>query len=242
MICFPQAGGDTSLYNRWKVGLGDLVHVMPARFPGRGARLAEKPHNTMEVIVSELATQLEKFETVSFALLGSSMGGWVAYELAMHLNKQNRPQPTALFVLASASPFSPRSLPFLEGGSREEMIEELIGFNPDFALIAEHDELVDMLLPAIIGDFRLCQNYHPRVPWQVPVPIFAFAGTQDKIVKRYKVDAWEKLSSQFVSIDEVDGGHFFIEQAPSEVLAKIKEHAKAVLDLTDGLVGAEHSK
>ncbi|KZK81499.1 Linear gramicidin dehydrogenase LgrE [Pseudovibrio sp. W64] len=229
LVCLPQAGGDTSLYNRWKALLGDQVNVMPAKFPGRGTRLKEPAINAMERVVSQLALEIEKFGGAPFAILGSSMGGWIAYELALHLFKQSGLKPTALFVLASASPFAPRTLPFLDGCTREEMVDELISFNPEFAQIAQHDDLVDLLLPAIIGDFELCETYRPRVPWQIASPIFAYAGTKDQVVEPHKVKGWTKLSSETVAVDEVEGGHFFIEHSPAKVLNQIKDHAANVV-------------
>ncbi|MFS8184441.1 thioesterase II family protein [Pseudovibrio denitrificans] len=229
LVCLPQAGGDTSLCNRWKALLGDQVNVMPAKFPGRGVRLGEPSINCMEEVVDQLAQEIRQFGEVPFALLGSSMGGWIAYELAICLAKQHHLKPTALFVLASASPFAPRNLPFLEGCTREEMIEELILFNPDFKQIAEHDELVSLLLPAIISDFKLCETYRPRAPWKVKSPIFAFAGREDQIVERSKVEEWTTLSSETVVIDDVEGGHFFIEERPTKVLDQIREHAANVV-------------
>ncbi len=229
LICLPQAGGDTSLYYRWADQLGPQVHVMPARLPGRGMRKHEPVIERMEELVAQLAQVLSEFQDAPFALLGSSMGGWIAYELALQLDRIKAPEPTALFILAAASPFAPRKLPVLEDCSESELIEELTVFNPAFAEIAEHDDLVKLLIPAILGDFKLCENYSPRVQWQVPMPIFAVAGLQDELIARYKVEGWRKLSSHSVSISEVEGGHQFIESRPESVIKLIRAHADLIL-------------
>jgi surfactin synthase thioesterase subunit len=75
---------------------------VPVHLPGRQARLREAPLTRVEDVADVLA-ELLAVHTGPVAVYGHSLGGTIAYELAMRLQEGGRP-PRAL-VLVRQPPF-----------------------------------------------------------------------------------------------------------------------------------------
>jgi surfactin synthase thioesterase subunit len=78
--------------------------VLPVELPGRNARLREPRLTSMgDVVAATLAALAPALERRPFALLGHSMGAWVAYAVAQELQRVGGPLPAALYVSANRS-------------------------------------------------------------------------------------------------------------------------------------------
>lgn len=228
VLFFPQAGGDTSLYNRWQPALAPHIQVMPVQLPGRGVRLGEAGPDNMDQVMDLLLPAMPAFEGAPYILFGSSMGGWIAYELYLRLMAAGLTGPEALFICASNDPYAERRLPDLEGRDRAQQVAALTAFNPGFAEIAASEELLDLLLPTIQSDFRICRNYRPSSREKLRIPLHAFAGEADQIVPMENMTGWQPLTSGPYHLDQVPGDHFFIEEKPAQICERLIRHAGAL--------------
>jgi medium-chain acyl-[acyl-carrier-protein] hydrolase len=229
ILCLPQAGGDTSLYNRWQRLLAPTVALVPVLLPGRGLRLADPPFVAMADLVAALADAIPPYTGHPYALFGSSMGGWIAHALAQELLQRGLPAPVALFACTSSTPFAKRRLPKVDTDDRATLIAEILAFNPDFDRVLAYPELVDLLLPVIKADFTLCTGYRPRHAPRLTCPIIGFAGNRDQIIPTETMHGWADLTEGGFSLSEIDGDHFLIETAPRPILAALEACAEQVL-------------
>ena len=104
LFCFPHAGGAPSAFRAWGRYLRPEFELAIAQLPGRGARMGETPLDEMEALVDELVAAMEPMLDKPFALLGHSMGAWVAFEVARALGKKGLETPTVLFVAGARAP------------------------------------------------------------------------------------------------------------------------------------------
>ena len=201
ILCLPQAGGDTSLYNRWQRLLAPTVALVPVLLPGRGLRLADPPFTAMADLVAALADAIPPYTA----------------------------HPYALFACTSSTPFAKRRLPKVDTDDRATLIAEILAFNPDFDRVLAYPELVDLLLPVIKADFTLCTGYRPRHEPRLTCPIIGFAGNRDQIIPTDTMHGWTDLTEGGFSLTEIDGDHFLIETAPRPILAALEACAEQVL-------------
>ncbi|OYQ21743.1 hypothetical protein CHR90_01170 [Elstera cyanobacteriorum] len=229
ILCLPQAGGDTSLYNRWQRLLPPTVALIPVLLPGRGLRLADPPFRAMADLITALADAITPYTALPYALFGSSMGGWIAHALAQELLQRRLSAPVALFACTSSTPFAKRRLPNVDTDDRETLIAEILAFNPDFDRVLVYPELVDLLLPVIKADFTLCNGYRPQQAPRLTCPIIGFAGSRDQIIPLETMHGWAELTEGGFSLTELDGDHFLIETAPRPILTALATCAEQVL-------------
>jgi medium-chain acyl-[acyl-carrier-protein] hydrolase len=226
LVCLPQAGSDSALFLRWQEALGDDIAVQPVALPGRATRLDDPIPASLDALVDGVFADLAPLTGMPYALMGSSMGGWMAYELALRLSAMGLPWPRAVVVLTAHPPHADRILPRLDGLSREEVVAALVAFNPGVARAAEHPELLDMVLPAMLADFRLCTAYRPQVRRPLGVPLVTVAGAQDPIAGPQAMEGWADYADAGHEAHVVPGTHDLIE-APPAVLTDLIRRAMA---------------
>ena len=87
-----------------------------------------------------------------------------------------------------------------------------------------------MTLDTLGADYRLCRSFVHADPAPLPVPLHVLAGRQDDIAP-WRMQAWaaETAHARF-TLDWFEGGHFFIRQHETSVLAALARHlAPAVM-------------
>jgi surfactin synthase thioesterase subunit len=109
VFAFPYAGGGAAAYFRWRAQLPPGIDLVPVLLPGREGRIAEAPLGDMRLLVTEIADAVAPLADRPYALLGHSMGAWIALELARELRRRDERKPCAL--VATASPAPHRVLP-----------------------------------------------------------------------------------------------------------------------------------
>jgi medium-chain acyl-[acyl-carrier-protein] hydrolase len=217
LYCFPQAGADAAIFKSWERFLGDHVNVTPVTLPGRGIRLDDAPERDFQTLCDNLFDELRNTPLNRFAFLGSSMGGWIAYELAWRFEQIGQ-APDFIIALTSPSPDQPRHLPTLENESRIE--EDLLSFNPHFKELMQYPELLELLLPTIIADFRMCAGYKPVTGREISTDILAVAGNQDSVTRPETMQPWAQFTSGQFTLQQTDGAHH-MHEAPSQELQDI---------------------
>ncbi|MGW4642240.1 thioesterase II family protein [Sphaerisporangium sp. NPDC004334] len=221
LYCLPYAGGGTRMFDSWAGALGPGVEVCPILLPGREDRIAEDPVARLDELVPMLIDGLAPTMTKPFALYGHSMGGLVAYELALRLCEKGNDVPVRVYL----SGCGPAAIP--EGRRHhllpdEEFIEELRKMNGTPPEFFEDRDLVDLLLPTIRADFQLSETSAAAEGSVLPVPITAFAGAQDPSAPPDDVRRWSAHSGAGFDFHVFPGDHFFVHECP-EMLAVVRE-------------------
>jgi surfactin synthase thioesterase subunit len=208
---FPYAGGSASIYQHW-AGLFDdnlNVELVLVQLPGRGSRMTDPLHQTMESLVSELLEHTSYITSRPYILFGHSLGGKIAYELAHKLSGLRLPPPKYLIVSGSGAPHLPfRSEP-IHKLPRDAFISEVEKLNGTPPEILSNNELLEFLIPLLRADFRIAAEYQADV-CPLECPIMVLGGTDDAVVSIDRLNAWSDLSEVKMTLLFIPGDHFFI--------------------------------
>ncbi|MCX4246652.1 thioesterase II family protein [Paraliomyxa miuraensis] len=209
LFCLPAAGGGSTPFLPWRGWLAPDVELCPVLLPGRETRLREPPLTEMSALVSAVADGLGPAFDRPYALLGYSLGGLIAFELARELRRRGVEPPQRLLVVARSAP------------DRQEQVA--IGHLPDDAFVAAlqdryaalppqvvaDPEMMEIFLPVLRADFSLLEGYRHVAEAPLEVPIAAWFGTMDRTLTHERVAAWEHHTSAAFELHALDAGHFF---------------------------------
>ncbi|MFJ8914199.1 thioesterase II family protein [Amycolatopsis sp. NPDC102389] len=202
-LCFPPAGGTV-------LGLRGLAHassgaeVWAVEYPGHGDRLAQPPAESLEELAEEIALEsLGRFEDEGFsriALIGFSMGAFVALEVALRLQTRGRTAPAALVVVGVCAP--QRRIPGKYADSTEGGFLDGIGHH-------HSPELRAYALELFLADLRLTTAYSGPAPETLSCPIIAIRGEADPAFAAGadSLRAWRAWTSGWFIDCVVPGAH-----------------------------------
>lgn len=209
LVCLPHAGSGASAYRGWAAAFPE-VEVLALQLPGRESRWTE------EAVVDpgDVAAAVRAVADRPFVIFGHSLGGRLGYEVVRELQAQDAPLPERLIVSGSAPPELPNEGP-LRGVSHEpddvllDRVTRLGGIAPE---VAGNDELLELFLPAMRGDFTWIDDYHWRAGPPLQVPITALAGSRDRVALPPVAAGWSRHSAPGFSLRTLPGGHFYLHE------------------------------
>lgn len=229
LIALAHAGGTAGALAPLRSHLPATLEFQLVERPGRGSRHKEPLQTDRPALVrqlcEELAPSVDKDQNRPYALLGHSLGAILAFELAHALLARGCRPPSMLFIAATSAP-SVRPESFLKhdlsDAELERELRERGGTPPEFF---DHPELMELFLPIVRADFRLCDGLSPQ-GLVLPCPIHVFAGTQDRIPKEDLLP-WERETQHAFSLTWFEGGHFFVRSHAPQLCAAISERLVA---------------
>ena len=220
VVCFPFPGAGIAEFTSWHALLPPDVELCAIQLPGRGTRFAEPPWTDFELVVDAAVEALRTRTDISLVFFGHSAGALVAYEAARALERAHR-QLALLVVSAEPAPDMPRATaPIHELPDREfrERVRALAGTDDE---IFEHDELMDVVLPALRADFTWYERYSFSGGQPLACPLLALAGRDDTEVPAAAVASWRRHTTGPFRHEVVPGGHFFVRERAVDVVAAI---------------------
>ncbi len=226
LFCFPYAGGSSTIFHRWGEQLPDWVEVIAARLPGRGPKIREHAKESIGEIVQDIEPEVKALTGTPIALFGHSFGALVAFEVARQLHNLGQP-PTLLVVSASRAAHLPPTRAPIHALEQPEFIAELKQMGGTSENILESTELMQLLLPTLRADFKAAETYRYTPDEKLSCPILALASPTDPHIKISQAAAWEQLTNNTFQIEQISGGHHFLETSRSEVLAILSAALKA---------------
>jgi len=88
-------------------------------------------------------------------------------------------------------------------------------------------------MPTLRADFAMSEMHTPSTQAPLACPITVFCGLQDTLVSETALKAWQRYTCNKFTMHTIDGDHFFINTARSEVLEKVQQtllpHARSML-------------
>lgn len=208
LYCLPYAGGSASAYRQWPVALGRDIEVAAVQLPGRESRIVEDP----DYDVADIAAAIQAHADRPYALYGHSLGGRHAFEIVRELRRAGAALPVTLYVGGTRAPHVRASGPFdqLSTLDDDELVRRVVaGGGLSEEIIAE-PELVELLLPMMRADFRALDEYVFVDDDPLPMPVVAFAARADSAVALPHVQAWARHAGAGLTVHEIDGDHFFL--------------------------------
>lgn len=232
VVCVPPAGLAASSYGAWGAQRNG-VQFVPVHLPGRQARLREAPLTQVGEIADVLAEILSTVHTGPLFLYGHSMGGTIAYELAMRLQERDR-LPRALILGACAGParWPLTGLP-TETSDDAEFLEAYADY---FGLGGEEDDeerellimLLESMLPVLRADIGMCQTYRAGSGRPaLHTPVHVIVGEQDAGVPVSSALEWKAVAGGDFSARTVPGGHLFHQDEPETAVRAVLQAIEA---------------
>jgi medium-chain acyl-[acyl-carrier-protein] hydrolase len=223
LLLFPFAGGGASAFHSWQSHFPAWIETYGVQYPGRETRWNDAKAPSIAQLVRSIADELMPAVTSPFAFLGHSLGGVIAFELARLLQKEGKDLPVHLFLAAVRPP--PLSL-----GKRihhlpdPEFVRELETYGGLPQPILENREFLNLVVPVVKHDFRLCDE-HAYVPGNpLPVPITVVGGLQDDKIPASDLASWSTQTSKDFSSELLPGHHFFLFDALAEIARLVSEN------------------
>eukprot|EP00435_Cladocopium_sp_Y103_P045107 s1042_g12.t2 len=230
--CLPFASGSSLVFAPWE---DETVEVVAIELPGRGARAEEvMPQDDagdgamLEALINEILADLRG---CPYVLLGFSMGGGLAMELALRLAERgNAPLPLAVYIAGRKPPAKkPTDVPAIQMSNAELAA---YAFAPPEA--AQTPEFLEHVVPLLRSDLeadaraerRLSAGAtlgRPLLPQSVGVELFC--GTSDTVAPWTEAPGWQRLVQAPVGLHYFPGGHEFMQDQRPNILATWRRDA-----------------
>jgi len=223
VFCFSHAGGGAASYLPWNGQLGDGVEVCAIQLPGRETRVGERPFTSVASLCDAAVRVLPPLLDRPFVFFGHSMGALVSFETARALRRIGAPGPRHLFVSGFRAPHLPMRAKVLYALPDQEFAAELraMGGTPD--ALFKDAELLDLFIPLLRADFRVCDTYAHAEERPLDVPITAFGGSDDRRAPPAELAEWRAHTTGEFAHRTFDGGHFYLQPRREELLAAIRD-------------------
>ncbi|MGE5401203.1 MAG: thioesterase II family protein [Ignavibacteriales bacterium] len=221
LFCLPYAGGGAHIFRKWSDAFPGNIEVCPLELPGRGRRIAEPLINNMELLVEEIAGHLVSHLDKPFCFFGHSMGALISYELTRYLKKIHKVSPVHLFASAHPAPGVLKKEPVMHTLPDKEFIVKLEKMNGMPGEVLNNRELMEIMLPILRSDFRVCETYSPKENFLTDCPITVFGGLNDSSINQKDLIAWKNYTSSTNKLHMLPGDHFFLYQQEKYIISTI---------------------
>jgi surfactin synthase thioesterase subunit len=223
LFCFPFAGAGASIFRDWSLDLPSEVQVFGVQLPGRESRLEEQPFREMLPAVRAIVAVLRRYQDLPFAFFGHSVGALIAFEVARELRRLCGMSPVHLFVSGYRGPSRPPPEAPVHQLPDPLLMQELRKLGGTPPEILHNNEVMQLMLPAIRGDFALSENYQYERHEPLQCPITVFGGLQDRKVRNSDLPAWQSETKASFGIRMFPGDHYFIRQCRVPLLCTVAD-------------------
>lgn len=232
LVAFPYAGGGASSFARLARALPAGVEVLGVQLPGRENRLREKPFDDLAPVVDgllpELLAQLD--DGRPFALFGHSLGALLAFETARALRRRAARTPSALIVAGRTPPqvgAAGRVRHVLDDDALLDEIRRLDGIPAE---VAEHREMLALMLPALRGDLAIDERYVHTPGPPLRCPILAMGGRDDPEVSLLDLALWRVHTSAGFALKPFPGAHFFLNTSAAAFASELSSYLLSLIE------------
>lgn len=222
VVCLPPAGGSAASFRAWRAYRipGAVLHPqLPPRSPDR-------PGPGLAGAAARLAERLRTVGDPSrpLILVGHSVGGLLACELARELQRHGERPASAVVVmgsrplhLSSATYFRP--LVDLPDRDLLRALDQLGVIHPQLP----QSPMWPMVLPGLRSDLRLICAYAPPDDDPLPVPLHAWHGTADPLAPPELGPSWARHTTAGLQLRSFSGDHFFPGTCAQQVMAALAD-------------------
>ncbi|HEX4816253.1 MAG TPA: alpha/beta fold hydrolase [Nonomuraea sp.] len=223
LICFPHAGGSATAYFAMSRSLSTEMEVLALQYPGRQDRRSERCVTDLRALADRIHHVLRDQADAPTAFFGHSMGAVLAFEVAERLRGRS---PVLLFASGRRAPSEFR------GGDvhlrdDDAVIAEIARLDGTDSRLLDDDEVRQMVLPTIRGDYEAVETYAPNEA-VIDVPIVALVGDADPQATVEEARRWERHTTAAFDLHVFPGGHFFLNSnlaaVAQVVVAAMKAH------------------
>jgi surfactin synthase thioesterase subunit/acyl carrier protein len=220
LLCFHDAGGNASLYHPWQDLIDDYFELIMVELPGRVGSTGERSYTSLSALIHDMIPVLIPMLDKPFYFFGHSMGGLLAFELALTLRKSNLNLPAKIFI-SSTPALTTYSQQDVDHTMTEQRLIEMFP-HLDKATIGD-DALQVMLVDLLRKDLQLIGSYQYVKEDPLPVPLVIIHGIDDSRVKKEQSDQWRRETSSSFRVISRPGGHRYIDDDAEFLTSLIQE-------------------
>ncbi len=224
LVCFHHAGGGSASFHPLRTALAAMgveVTLTTVKLPGRESRSDEPRYVDADACVRGLADELEDQLSRPHVLLGHSMGALLAYLMAQQRISSGLRAPEAVIVAASCAPHVRGPVHHLHLGDDHQLAAELARHGGLPAEILSRPEWLELVMPVVRDDLRICQSYRPSGKPPLPCPLHIFGGRDDPLAPPEALAAWMRHSVQPQSVRVFAGDHFLFREPDPELVVAV---------------------
>lgn len=209
LFYFPFAGGSAQSYQYWLDSFNPDIELVFVQLKGRGSRICELPHQSMQDLVEELVGHSAYLTEYPYIVFGHSMGALISYALCCQLKQLCLPLPLHLFASACRAPHLPYEHQSLYALPQDEFIQALEQLKGTPTEVLHNKELMELFEPMLRADFKIAETYKAELI-EMPFSFSVFYGDRDHSVQRHQLQAWSELTDKSCVMTSFPGEHFFI--------------------------------
>jgi medium-chain acyl-[acyl-carrier-protein] hydrolase len=219
------------MFTHWKryLNANSAIELVPVELAGRGKRIYDPLYHNLQDAVEDLYHRNSgEIANAPYAFFGHSLGGLLAYELALKIKQINTRQPIHLFFSGRSAPNvdnpNERKYHLMEDEEFKEEVVKLGGTPRDFF---EYVELTDLFMPLLRNDFKLAETdlIQRKVnPFDCDITIFS--GKEDHRISGEQIDGWKAHTNGRCTFHYFNGGHFFIHDEVTRIVKLIDNTLK----------------
>jgi surfactin synthase thioesterase subunit len=228
LFCLPFAGGGTLAFRGWEREVPKGVEIALVCPPGREYRIGEPAFQDALSLVDAAAASVRQHLDRPYAIFGHSMGALLGYELTRRLRDLDAPAPAHLFVSGHRAPHLPDRGPAFADLPDDAFLAELRRYNGTPEGVLASRELMDLMLPLMRADFRVCETYVHRPGPPLACPISVYGGLGDPDVTREELDAWSQHTTGACIVRMFPGDHFYAQKDPARFFAVFARELEGV--------------
>ncbi|WP_045857588.1 thioesterase II family protein [Teredinibacter purpureus] len=226
VFCLPYAGGNAKIiYRSWQHCLPSSIKIVPVELAGHGHRFGEPFHRDVQSVVEDiLHTITPDLHHEPYAIYGHSMGTLLAYELARAIAAINAPPPLTLFLSGRRPPHNCPKPRNIHTFSDALLLEEMKRMGGTPTVFFEDQSLIDAFLPVFRNDYKILERYRfKNIIHPTSADIVFIHSDDDPVVVGDDVNEWEKYTTGSFRRENMQGGHFFINEKKHAICHLIQE-------------------
>jgi surfactin synthase thioesterase subunit len=228
LCCFSPAGSGASFFRPWKAAAAPDLEIVPFQLPGREDLFGQAPLLHIEHMAALWLRQTALPPFHPYAVFGHSMGAMVAFEALRLQRKRGLPAPSLAVFSAHQAPHLELRAGKIAHLPSPDFLREVVALGGIRSEVLAHEELVDLILPALRADFAACENYRFVDEPPLAVPFLVLAGDSDPWVDPGGLAAWSAHTSAGCRVDTLPGNHFYFQGNPAPVIRLIRERLREV--------------
>lgn len=220
LFCIPYAGAGATIFSRWQKLMGKEIDILPVQLPGRENRIDEPCVKDAKELANMILDGIRNELGEHFSIFGHSMGGIIAYELTILIEKKLQLSPDILFMSATTLQKRPQNK-FVSNITDEELGQYLARTGGTSLELLDSDIFRETYFPIIRNDYGLVEKY--ECDYQMTsARVRAFASKDDCEIDYRETENIKMVSKDF-KISYFEGGHFYIQSDTAELIKKIKK-------------------
>lgn len=223
---FPFSGSGAAMFGKWRKDFLPEATLLAGLLPGRENRLQENPYEDLNELAEVFATAIAEstYVNLPICLVGFSMGGVLAFEVARRL--RSKAVPVRLLIAGSArAPHKSWTKGNLHRLKDDAFIKKMNGLYEAIPeAVINNEELRNLLLPTLRADIKMLETYKHEPQEPLDCEILTLHGTEDIAVLPKHISPWREVGKSYRH-RSFAGGHFFI-----------REHQVAVLKVINGRI------